>query len=416
MELKRNERVVLINAVYGHGSTGTIVRDIENICFNTGINCYVASPDSKVKEAKNGYLIGNFFDHKVHAVLSRIHGKQAYFSYLSTWRLIKWIKKIKPDVVHLHNLHSNYVQLNMLLKFLAKDNLNTVITLHDCWFYTGGCFHYAAVGCNKWLNDCKSCPKKKFDTPAYFGKKTDAILADRKKYLLSIPNLYITGVSEWMAHEPQRSFLNKTPNYVIQNGVDLNVFKPSTSDIRQRLELDGKYVILGPANKWLLPINKNVLLSFITMMKDDEVLLLFGCSQDDCSYINELQVAKYKLIPYGFTSSRSELAALYSMADVFVNTTHEDSFSLINIEAQACGTPVVTFDQTGPKETVDNVNSFHVPVGEVEMLYDAVEKVRNNSSIESSKACRHFVEENYNIEKKYQLYIDLYRTIIYSNL
>src|SRR5574344_1682742 len=142
-------RIIQINAVYGQGSTGTIVRDIEHLCFDSGIECYVASPDPKVREAKHGYVIGNTLDHKIHALLSRIHGKQAYYSHIPTRNLIRWIDERKPEIVHLHNLHSNYIHLNMLLHYLAERDIKTIVTLHDCWFITGGCFHYTAAGCNK---------------------------------------------------------------------------------------------------------------------------------------------------------------------------------------------------------------------------------------------------------------------------
>lgn len=405
-------KVLQINAVYGQGSTGTIVRDIEHLCEQSGIECYVASPDSKVREAKRGYVIGNILDHKIHAILSRIHGKQAYYSHIPTRNFLRWIDKIKPDIVHLHNLHSNYIKLNMLLKYLVKKDIRTVITLHDCWFLTGGCFHYTAAGCNKWLTNCKNCPKQKEDTPAFFSKQSTKILADRKKFLLAIPHLYITGVSQWMVHEALRTFLKDTPTYVIPNGIDMDVFKPTLSDFRKRLGLERKYVILGPASKWLLPVNRDVLIRFVQQMQADEVLLLFGVwSASQLTYLNSLNLPNGRVKTYGYTKNREELAQLYTMADVFANVTREDSLSLINVEAQACGTPVVTFDQTGPKETVDDVNSFNVPVGDAEILYDTVQKVRQHTTADTTDLCRSFVYEQYDMYKKYELYINLYRKI-----
>lgn len=406
-------KVLQINAVYGQGSTGTIVRDIEQLCFKSGIECYVASPDPKAREAKHGYVIGNTLDHKLHAVLSRIHGKQAYFSHIPTRNFLKWIDEIKPDIVHLHNLHSNYIHLNMLLDYLAKKNIKTIVTLHDCWFLTGGCFHYTAAGCSQWLTECKNCPKQKEDTPAFFSKHSAKILADRKKYLLAIPRLYITGVSRWMAHEALRTFLKDTPNYVIPNGIDMDVFKPTSSDFRKRLGLEGKYVILGPASKWLLPVNKQVLIDFVAMMKDDEVLLLFGVwSENQLNYLKSLSLLNHKVKTYGYTKDRTELAQLYTMADVFANVTREDSLSLINVEAQACGTPVVTFDQTGPKETVDDVNSFSVSVGNADLLYKAVQKVRVQTIDGTSEICRQFVNRFFEVNSNYQMFINLYQQII----
>lgn len=398
-------KILQINAVYGQGSTGTIVRDIEKMCEESGIECYVASPDKKVLKAKHGYVIGNTLDHKIHALLSRIHGKQAYYSHIPTRNLIRWIDEIKPEIVHLHNLHSNYIHLNMLLHYLAERDIKTIVTLHDCWFITGGCFHYTAAGCNKWLTNCKNCPKKKEDTPAFFSKQSAKILADRKKFLLAIPHLYITGVSQWMANEALKTFLKDTPNYVITNGIDMEVFKPTPSDFRKRLGLEDKYIILGPASKWLLSVNKQVMAEFSNIMQPDEVLLLFGVT-------NAIDNLPDNIITYGYTKNREELAQLYTMVDVFANVTREDSLSLINVEAQACGTPVVTFNQTGPKETVDDINSFNVSVGDVHKLYEAVQKVRKQTTEDTVTQCVQFVHEKYEVYNTYKKYIELYKSII----
>ena len=398
-------RILQINAVYGQGSTGTIVRDIEQLCFKSGIECYVASPDPKVCEAKHGYVIGNTLDHKLHALLSRIHGKQAYFSHIPTKNLLRWIDELKPDIVHLHNLHSNYIHLNMLLGYLAKKDIKTIVTLHDCWFYTGGCFHYTAAGCSQWLTDCKNCPKKKAGTPAILSKHSAQILADRKKYLLAIPHLYITGVSQWMAHEPLKSYLKDVPNFVIRNGIDFNVFKPTPSDFRQRLGLEGKYVILGPASKWLSDVNNEVLDKFTKLMHPDEVLLLFGVDVQDTSNLPK------NVITYGYTKNREELAQLYTMADVFVNCTREESLSLINIEAQACGTPVVTFDATATPETVDGIYSLSTQVGNPDRLYESVENIRYNNDGELSKQVISFASKNYDLYSNYEEYLNLYKSL-----
>lgn len=396
-------RILQINAVYGHGSTGTIVRDIEQLCHAEGIECLVASPDPAVRQAKRGYVIGNTIDHKLHAALSRIYGKQAYYSRCATRTLLKYIEREKPDIVHLHNLHSNYIHLNMLLDYLAKCDIITIVTLHDCWFYTGGCFHYANAGCYRWLEKCGNCPKQKLDTLALLKDCSAQILADRKRYLLAIPRLIVTDVSDWIANEARRTFLKDTKVVTIHNGIDLNVFKPTPSDFRQRLGLEDKYVILGPASKWLSDVNKDVLAKFTELMQQDEVLLLFGVDVQETSNLPK------NVITYGYTKNREELAQLYTMADVFANTSREDSLSLINVEAQACDTPVVTFNQTGPKETVDGINSFSVEVGNAEMMYQVVEKVRLQSSENTADMCIKFVSDNFGVVDNYNKFINLYK-------
>lgn len=397
-------KVLQINAVYGHGSTGTIVRDIEQLCHAEGIECLVASPDPAVRQAKHGYVIGNTIDHKLHAALSRIYGKQAYYSRCATRTLLKYIEREKPDIVHLHNLHSNYIHLNMLLDYLAKRDIITIVTLHDCWFYTGGCFHYSNAGCYRWLEKCGNCPKQELDTPALLKDCSAQILADRKRYLLAIPRLIVTGVSDWIANEARRTFLNDTKVVTIHNGIDLNVFKPTPSDFRQQLGLNGKYVILGPANKWLSDVNKEVLAKFTKLMQPDEVLLLFGVDVQDTSNLPK------NIITYGFTKNREELVQLYTMADVFVNCTREESLSLINIEAQACGTPVVTFDATATPETVDGIKSFAVKVSSPSSLYDKVTHIRVSKYNKCHTA--NFVREHFEINCNYLKYINLYKSLL----
>lgn len=391
-------KVLQVNATYGLGSTGTIVRDLKECCEANKIECYVAYAltDEKVER---GYKIGNWLSNKLHALLSRIAGKQAYFSYLPTIRFIRYIRNLQPDVVHLHNLHANYINLPMLLKYLAKNDIRTIITLHDCWWYTGGCFHYTAAGCSKWLDKCGNCPKRTADTPAYLYDRSAKILEDKKQLLLAIPRLTVIGVSEWISNEARKSFLASKEIKTIRNGIDLTVFKPTPSDLRERLGLEGKYVIIGPASKWLDPINKEVLDYFATNMKPDEVLLIFGAESIKIALPSNVKL-------YGYTRDKHELAAIYTMADVFVNCTREDSLSLINVEAQACGTPVVTFDATGPKETIDEENSLSVPVGNYEKLYNCVQFIRRKDRSDSNYL--KFISQKFPKRDKCKEYLNFY--------
>lgn len=381
-------KVLQVNATYGLGSTGTIVRDLKHYCEANGIDCHVAYAKTSEK-VDGGYKIGNWFSNKLHALLSRIAGKQAYFSYLPTLRFIRYIKNLQPDVVHLHNLHANYINLPMLLKYLAKNDIRTIITLHDCWWYTGGCFHYTAAGCNKWLDKCGNCPKRTADTPAYLCDRSAKILEDRKKLLLSISRLTVIGVSEWISNEARKSFFASKEIKTIRNGIDLTVFKPTPSDLREKLDIADKYVILGPASKWLDPINKEVLDYFAANMKSDEVLLLFGAEKTKIPLS-----ANVKL--YGYTRDKHELAALYTMADVFVNCTREDTLPTINLEAQACGCRVITFDACGATETVDGLYSKSIKMNTPNLLYRSAElKVITDNLTPKEYICKTFSLDNY---------------------
>ena len=400
-------KVLQINATYGVGSTGKIVQDIVTCCEAHGIEGYVAYSNSNMPatEITNSYKIGNTLSEKWHAVLSRLGGQQAYFNRFTTWLFLRYLDSIKPDIVHLHNLHSNYIHLNMLLNYLAKHDIATVITMHDCWYFTGGCFHYTNAGCNKWQYSCGDCPKRRDDTPAYLFDSTRKILQDREKYLTAIPRLYLVGCSQWVADEAQKSVLKHCNIRYLYNGFDLDIYKPSKSDLTQRLGVEGKHVLLGPASKWLSSVNKRTLDYFTKNMPDDYVLLLFG-------YMGVGQTLTNNVLLYGYTSSREEMAQLYSMADVFVNCSREDTLSSLNLEAQACGTPVVTYEATGSKETVDGQCGFALETGNAESLWIKTKEVVEQGKAFFSESCINFISERFNKVDNYNKYIQLYHEIM----
>lgn len=398
-------RVVQINAIFGRKSTGTIVREIQACCEQNSMDCYVAYSiaDHSNSDVKNGYRIGNSLTAKWSAFVSRIIGRQAYVNRLTTWRFLHWLGKVKPDIVHLHNLHNNYICLNMLLRYLAKHDIATVITLHDCWYYTGGCMHYTSVGCDRWISGCGNCPIWK-RIPSWFCDATSAVLKDRSKYLNAIPRLTVVGASDWIANQVKMSCIKQKSITFIHNGFDLSIFKPLASNKRNELGIENRFVILGPANKWLSPINKQTLDYFIDRMTDDMRLVLFGNTSP--SNINS-----NKVILLGYTHSRQEMAELYSMADVFVNCSREDTLSSINLECQACGTPVVTYDATGSRETVNEECGFAVKTADFSTLFERVSYIKQIGKQSLSQSCRDWIIANFDKHDNYQKYIDLYQSI-----
>lgn len=402
-------KVLEINATYANGSTGTIVKDIQQCCEDNGIDCYVAYASSSVPKdkIKNGYKIGNFFSNKLHALLCRINGKQAYFSYLPTLRFLFYLNKLKPDVIHLHNLHSNYINLNMLLRYIAKKNIATVVTLHDCWFYTGGCFHYTNAQCDKWTKSCGNCPKKKKDTIAYFQDSSSQILKDRYKYFRAIKNLTIVGVSRWITEECQKSVFKGKKCINIYNGVDTNIFKPTPSNLKKDLGIEGKFIILGPASKWLDPVNEEVFEDITKRLDPDSVLVLFGCPSN-------LPQLPHNVKTIGFTKSKEELAQVYSIADVFVNCTREDTLPTINMEAQACGVPVITFDNTGASETINETSGCKIKTGDATSLFEHIKLLKEGNILFYKDSIQKQAELIFDKEKNYQKYIKIFNFLIQS--
>ena len=400
-------RILQINAVYGVGSTGMIVKDIHELALENGIESYVAYSTSNLSAAKikNGYVIGGTLGKKVHALFCRINGKQAYFSSNATKKLIKHIECISPNVVHLHNLHSNYVNLNLLLKYLSKSEIKVVATLHDCWFYTGGCFHYTAAGCDRWLNGCGMCPKKRADTPAILFDKSKSILNDRKKYFGAVKNLTFVGVSEWITNEAKKSLVPAERYVTVYNGVDTKYFAPTDSDLRKTLGLEDKFVVLAVANKWMLDVNSETFKTVASGLDDESVILMIGCSEEQKRNLPK------NVVTMDYIRDKELLKKVYSMADVFVNCTREESFSLANVEPQSCGTPTITYRNTGAKETVDNVNSFSVETGNATALLDRINEIKKNGKNKYSHGCREFVLKKFDKDTNYKKLLDLYYSL-----
>lgn len=399
-------KVMHINAVYGVGSTGVIVEDLHKLSFQNGIDSYVSysTANKNPDEIRNGYVIGNTIGKKTHAVLCRIGGKQAYFSRCATHKLIKHIESVKPDIVHLHNLHSNFIHLNNLLEYLGKADIKTVITLHDCWFYTGGCFHYTFDNCFKWLDGCGNCPKKMQDTPSFVTDNSAKILADRKKYFGKIKNLTVVGVSQWIADEAKRTFFKDRDVRTVYNGIDTSYYVDTPSDFREKYNLQNKFLVLAPASKWLKPINKETFDTVANNLPDDCVIVMLGCNSENRKGLPE------NVLPLDFIKNKDELIKIYSACDVFANCTREESLSLINVEAQSCGTPVVTYRNTGAQETVDGKCGFSVESGNASEFLNAILKVREIGKASLSNDCHLWAEKRFNLQKNYDEYISLYKS------
>ena len=413
-------KVVQINATYGNGSTGSIVKDIQYQCLESGIECHVAYSSSSLpqEEIINGYQIGNHLDHTIHAVLTRINGKQCYYSKRPTRDLLRWLDGIQPDVIHIHNLHSNFINMPILLQRIAQNNIALVATLHDCWYFTGGCPHFTSSNCLRWKECCGSCPRKRKDIPSLFDCSIQ-ILKDKRNLFGRISKMSVVGVSQWTIEMAQQGIFKNTPCYVIHNGIDTEIFKPirevkKIEAIRDKYGIKGSFVILGPASKWLNPENHNLLNSALEL-GEDYTLVLYGCNDQQMSgkIVPATGINTTSLVKIGLTGNKEELVDIYNMANVFVNCTHEDTFSLINAEAQACGTPVFCYANTGAKETVNTEYGQLVETDDVEGMVERIKQLKLESSIELCQAelsgwARNCFDKNNN----YKQYIQLYRRIV----
>lgn len=414
-------KVLQVNAVYGAGSTGRLVRELDAELNRSGVDGVVAYAHSKLAV---GYQIGNPLDHKIHALGSRVAGKQGYLSTASTRRLLDFIAGESPDIVHLHNLHSNYINLPMLLTFLAESDIATVVTLHDCWFYTGKCCHYTLSHCGRWEWGCGSCPRLRQDIPSWLFDKSHQMWEDKRRLFASIPRLGVVGVSDWITDEAQRSFL-KCAAIVrrIHNWVDLDVFTPRGPASRRPAEVaDEEFVALGVSSDWS---DAKGLGDFFELSRlISEVGLGRRAELDDVSLlVDSARIALVGTPPHGVTQSPrlqflglvpdpSKLASLYRGADVLLQLSREESFGQVVAEALACGTPVIAYDSTANPELVGDGCGHVVRPGDPLELVRALHLVRQSGRAAYSASCRMYAESHFSSAHRVADYLALYEELV----
>ena len=392
-------KVFQINSVCGTGSTGRIVCDIKEMLESEQNKCQIAygrgfydDPDCIKIESDLVF--------KAHVFFSRITDRQGFYSTSATKRLVRSIEHFDPDIIHLHNLHGYYLDIRVLFEFLKQYNKPIVWTLHDCWAFTGHCAYFTYAKCDKWRTGCGQCPQKNAYPASYILDDSKKSFSEKKRLFTGVENLNIVTPSNWLADLTKESFLGKFPVHTINNGVDLSVFKPTESDFKEKHSLRGKKIILGIANIWEKRKGLDDFVALSQILPENYKIVLVG--------LTEKQIASLPKNILGITNTANinELVELYSAADVFVNPTKEDNFPTVNMEAIACGTPVVTYNTGGSGEMLDERCGKVVESGDIKALLNAITKMELNPEDCRNKALE--FEKN----KQYNLYMELYKNIL----
>lgn len=398
-------RILLINATYEIGSTGRNCKEILDELERQGEQGYIAFSQGKLPN--NGYCIGGKLEKKLHALLSRVLGLQGYFSTHGTRKFLKYLDAVQPDIIHINNVHANFLNLNMLYDYIQKKRIPVVMNLHDCWSYTGKCCHYTQVGCDRWQSGCHDCPKLKQENVSWFFDRTLKMWKDKRDNYEKIPSLYVVGVSDWITNEAQKSILKSAKRLVrIYNWVDLECI-PSVKqmDCKKEKGVEGKFVILGVASRWDESKGLSRFIELTDLLDDDSRIVLIGAHDG-----KEEKNSKIIWIPP--VLEMEELMRYYIMADAFVTMSYEESFGKVSAEALACGTPVVCFDSTANAEVVGSGCGHVVKKGDMEGLYAALEKIRRQGKEYYSESCRQYAADNFNRSRNVNQYIKLYKEII----
>lgn len=338
-------KVLQINTVCGVGSVGRIVRQIHEALREKGHESYIAY-GRKPLGCDGAIRIGGDLDVYFHVFLTRVFDLHGFGSKKATKKFLKIVEEINPDIIHLHNIHGYYLNIEVLFDFLKSFDKPVVWTLHDCWAFTGHCAYFLYARCDKWKTGCYSCPEKKSYPKSVFLDNSKSNYQRKRKTFSGVRNMTLVTPSQWLAGLVKESFLGDYPVQVIPNGIDTEVFKPTQSGFRKRYGLDGKFLILGVANVWEKRKGFDYFLDLSKYLSDDEIIVLVGLSDE------RIKNLPNNIIGIKRTNSAKELAEIYTAADVFFNPTLEDNYPTVNLEAQACGTYVITFDSGGAKETI----------------------------------------------------------------
>lgn len=388
-----------INTTANWGSTGRIAEEIGKIAISKGWDSYIAYGRGKPQSQSHLIRIGNDWDMYNHIIQSRLFDNHGLASKSVTEKFITQVEQIKPDIIHLHNIHGYYLNYEILFSYLSSINTPVIWTLHDCWAFTGHCGYYDFINCHKWMTHCEECPNKcEYPKSLFLDRSSKHFELKRK--LFSNSNIVLVCVSKWLAGQVKQSFLKDLRSEVIHNGIDIDTF-PLKRTINKKSE---NKLILGVASVWHKRKGLDEFVKLCRLLPNNYRILLVGVS-------NHLQAKLPERIEcICRTNSIQELANYYASADVFVNPTIEDNYPTTNIEALATGTPVITYNTGGSAELITVENGIVVEKGNIAQLAQMIQSVCNSpmyNPIAIRKTVIPFGQKEYCYSKYFKLYSDL---------
>lgn len=402
-------KILQINVTLNWGSTGKIAEECNHAARSLGWDTYFAfgrysNPAQSKSIAGPSHRL-NIYEHYLE---NKILDNEGLASRRATKLLIEKIKKIQPDIIHLHNIHDHWLNYKILFKYLNQTKIQIVWTFHDFWAITGHCAHFVIQNCNRFQTECYNCPMTKGKFLPIL-KRTKRNFNLKKKLFTTNKNLTIVTVSDWVSENVRHSFLKDKPIVVIPNGVNTMIFKPTPPNILKNQiikKLNDKFIIMAVSSQWKSGTKGlEDYKAMSNMLSDDEIIVLVGVPEEIS------RTFPNNIIGIRRTNDQYELAALYTLADVICSFSSAETFGLSIIEGYACGTPAVVYNNTAPPSLISPKTGYVVPNNDYESAYKAIQKIKAKGSSVYSHDCISLVKEKYDKYNCFNKYIELYESL-----
>lgn len=377
------KKLIQINTVCNN-STGHIMHDIQVSATLVGYETLSIVGRRKPYSDVPCVKYGNIVSFWTHVFIAMIFDKQGWGSFFSTRKMVGRIREENPDIIHLHNIHGYYLNLPILFHYLCNEYQGKLFwTFHDCWPFTGHCPHYVAANCNKWKDKCFACPNKKLYPISLFLDASESNYKWKKRTFNQLKDLTILVPSQWLYTQVKESFFGRYRINIVKNGIDQSIFYPRDyGEIISRYQLEGKKIILGVANIWDKRKGLGDFIRIAAAVDINYVIILVGLTKRQCKQMPD------NIIGIQRTEDAHELAKLYSAADVFVNPSCEESFSLVTVEAMSCGTPVIVRNGSATEELVGDQCGKILQSSAVEIYLEAIKEI-TTKTISRNKIVEH---------------------------
>lgn len=395
-------KVLQINS-FGNLSTGQMAINIYRTLVDYGYKGMIAYARNTVESDIPKIKISSNIEIIIDGVFTRLTDRAGFFSKRATTNLIKEIELYQPDIIHLHNMHGYYLNIELLFTYLETSGTPVIWTLHDCWAITGHCCHFDAIGCNKWRSRCCSCPQKSSYPTSFLKDNSLNNYLKKQKLFTGLHNITIVTVSKWLEDIVNSSFMKKLPVISIYNGIDLKIFRPIDSRFKIERGISDKKIILGVASTWAPNKRMCDFIALSNLINDDYIIVMIG--------LNKKQISRLppNIIGIERTKTINELVQIYSSADVFFNSSIEEAFGLPTVEAMACGTPAIVYNCTALPELVPDGCGAIVSPKNVSQVWQVIKNICENHHYSQNKLMQNAINFDRNIQ--FQKYIELYRHV-----